>query len=72
MAGHGAHITAIVCSHASGDEDAFYSVALQVAAREARQGYHRLAVVDTEEWPRRRWTARTSRFSPNSWGVRAR
>ena len=29
-------------SHTSGDEDAFYSVALQVAAREARQGHHRL------------------------------
>ena len=43
MAGHGAHITAMVRSHASGDEDAFYSVALQVAAREARQGHHRLA-----------------------------
>ena len=37
------HITATVRSHASGDEDAFYSVALQVAAREARQGHHRLA-----------------------------
>ena len=61
VAGHGAHITAMVRSHASGDEDAFYSVALQVAAREARQGHHRLAVVDTEEWPRRRWTARISR-----------
>lgn len=43
VAGHGAHITAMVRSHASGDEDAFYSVALQVAAREARQGHHRLA-----------------------------
>ena len=43
MAGRGAHITAMVRSHASGDEDAFCSVALQVAAREARQGHHRLA-----------------------------
>ena len=43
MAGQGAHITALVRSHASGDEDAFYSIALQVAAREARQGHHRLA-----------------------------
>ena len=33
----------MVRSHASGDEDAFYTVALQVAAREARQGHHRLA-----------------------------
>ncbi|MDO4888677.1 MAG: ATP-binding protein [Actinomycetaceae bacterium] len=43
MAGQGSHITAMVRSHASGDDDAFYSVALQVAAREARQGHHRLA-----------------------------
>ena len=43
MAGRGAHIAAMVRSHASGDEDAFYSVALQVAAREARQGHYRLA-----------------------------
>lgn len=43
MAGQGAHITAMVRSHASGDDEAFYSVALQVAAREARQGHHRLA-----------------------------
>lgn len=43
MAGQGTHITALVRSHASGDEDAFYSIALQVAAREARQGHHRLA-----------------------------
>lgn len=43
MASQGAHITALVRSHASGDEDTFYSVALQVAAREARQGHHRLA-----------------------------
>jgi AAA-family ATPase len=33
-----------VRTHASGDEEAFYSVALQVAAREARQGHHRLAL----------------------------
>lgn len=37
------HIIAMVRSHASGDEDAFYTIALQVAAREARQGHHRLA-----------------------------
>ena len=43
VADHGAHITTMVRSHASGDEDAFYTVALQVAAREARQGHHRLA-----------------------------
>lgn len=43
MAGHGSHITALVRSHAAGDEQAFYAVALQVAAREARQGHHRLA-----------------------------
>lgn len=43
MAGLGEHITALVRSHASGDDAAFYSVALQVAAREARQGHHVLA-----------------------------
>lgn len=43
MAGQGSHITALVRTHASGDEDAFYSIALQIAAREARQGHHRLA-----------------------------
>jgi len=44
VAGQGSHITALVRTHASGDEEAFYSVALQVAAREARQGHHRLAL----------------------------
>lgn len=43
MAGLGEHITAMVRCYASGDESAFYSVALQVAAREARQGHHVLA-----------------------------
>ncbi|RWR21778.1 ATP-binding protein [Agrococcus lahaulensis] len=43
MAGLGEHITAMVRSHASGDDASFYSVALQIAAREARQGHHLLA-----------------------------
>lgn len=43
MAGLGEHITAMVRSHAAGDDAAFYSVALQVAAREAKQGHHVLA-----------------------------
>ena len=43
MAGLGQHITAMVRSHASGDDASFYSVALQVAAREARAGHHVLA-----------------------------
>lgn len=43
MAGLGEHITAMVRSHASGDDSAFYSVALQIAAREAKQGHHTLA-----------------------------
>lgn len=43
MAGLGEHITSLVQSHGSGDDAAFYSVALQVAAREARQGHHKLA-----------------------------
>jgi SpoVK/Ycf46/Vps4 family AAA+-type ATPase len=61
MAGLGEHITAMVRSHASGDDAAFYSVALQVAAREARSGHHVLAedikkVVDAS----RRSTRRSS------------
>jgi SpoVK/Ycf46/Vps4 family AAA+-type ATPase len=43
MAGLGEHITAMVRNHASGDDAAFYAVALQIAAREARQGHHVLA-----------------------------
>jgi SpoVK/Ycf46/Vps4 family AAA+-type ATPase len=43
VAGSGEHFKALVRSHASGDEEAFYSVALQVAAQAARQGHHRLA-----------------------------
>ncbi|MES2170398.1 MAG: ATP-binding protein [Actinomycetota bacterium] len=43
MAGLGEHITALVQSHGSGDDASFYAVALQVAAREARQGHHKLA-----------------------------
>lgn len=43
MAGLGEHITAMVRSHAAGDDSAFYSVALQIAAREAKQGHHVLA-----------------------------
>jgi len=43
VAGSGEHIKALVRSHAGGDDDAFYAVALQVAAQAARQGHHRLA-----------------------------
>lgn len=43
MAGLGEHITSMVQSHGAGDDSAFYTVALQVAAREARQGHHKLA-----------------------------
>lgn len=43
MAGSGEHVKALVRSHASGDDDAFYSVALQVAAQAARRGHSRLA-----------------------------
>lgn len=43
MAGLGQHITAMVRTHASGDEASFYSVALQIAAREAKAGHHVLA-----------------------------
>lgn len=37
------HIKALVRSHATGDDAGFYAVALQVAAKAARQGHHRLA-----------------------------
>lgn len=37
------HIKALVRSHAKGDDAHFYAVALQVAARAARQGHNRLA-----------------------------
>lgn len=43
MAGSGEHITALVRSHGAGDDTAFYAVALQVAAREARLGHNRMA-----------------------------
>lgn len=43
MAGSAEHFKALVRSHGSGDDEAFYSVALQVAAQAARQGHHRLA-----------------------------
>lgn len=43
MAGSGDHIKALVRSHATGDDDSFYAVAMQVAARAARQGHNRLA-----------------------------
>ena len=43
MAGTGQHIAAMVRSHAAGDDASFYSVALQVAAREAKAGHPVLA-----------------------------
>jgi SpoVK/Ycf46/Vps4 family AAA+-type ATPase len=43
VAGSGDHIKALVRSHASGDDDSFYAVALQMAAHAARQGHNRLA-----------------------------
>lgn len=43
MAATGQHIAAMVRSHAAGDDASFYSVALQVAAREAKAGHHVLA-----------------------------
>ena len=43
MAASADHIKALVKSHTSGDDEAFYAVALQVAAKAARQGHHRLA-----------------------------
>lgn len=43
MAGNAQHVAAMVRSHAAGDDENFYSVALQVAAREAKAGHHVLA-----------------------------
>lgn len=43
MAASGEHIKALVRSHAAGDDTAFYAVALQVAAKAARQGHGTLA-----------------------------
>lgn len=43
VSGLGDHITAMVRSHAAGDESSFYSIALQIAAREAKRGHHVLA-----------------------------
>ena len=43
MAVSGEHVKALVQSHAAGDDAGFYAVALQVAARAARQGHARLA-----------------------------
>ena len=43
MAASGEHVKALVRSHASGDDTAFYSVAMQVAAQAARQGHTKLA-----------------------------
>jgi SpoVK/Ycf46/Vps4 family AAA+-type ATPase len=37
------HVKALVRAHASGDESGFYSVALQLAARAARQGQNHIA-----------------------------
>ena len=43
MPASGEHIKALVRSHAAGDDAAFYAVALQVAAKAARQGHGTLA-----------------------------
>lgn len=43
MAASGDHLKALVKSHTSGDDEGFYAVAMQVAAKAARQGHHRLA-----------------------------
>lgn len=43
MTASGEHIKALVRSHAAGDDAAFYAVALQIAAKAARQGHGTLA-----------------------------
>jgi SpoVK/Ycf46/Vps4 family AAA+-type ATPase len=37
------HLKALLSAHAAGDDERFYSIALQVAAKSARQGHSRLA-----------------------------
>ncbi|MFD7598767.1 AAA family ATPase [Kitasatospora sp. NPDC059812] len=44
MAATADHLKALLNAHAAGDEDRFYSIALQVAAKSARQGHGKLAV----------------------------
>lgn len=44
MAATADHLKALLDAHASGDDDRFYSIALQVAAKSARQGHGRLAL----------------------------
>ena len=39
----GEQLKALLKSHADGDDDRFFSVAMQVAAHEARRGHGRLA-----------------------------
>lgn len=43
MAGSRDQLKALVRSHAEGDDDSFYAVAMQVAAQAARKGHNRLA-----------------------------
>jgi len=43
MASAAEHVTAMIRSHSAGDDEGFYAVALQAAAKEARQGHTRLA-----------------------------
>lgn len=44
MAASAEHLKALVRAHAEADDDRFYSIALQVAAKSARQGHGKLAV----------------------------
>jgi len=67
MASQGSHVTALVRTHASGDEEAFYAVALQAAAREPRQGHHHLAAdikkaVESSRESRRTQLAKVTRL----------
>lgn len=44
MTANAEHLKALVSAHAEADDDRFYSVALQVAAKSARQGQGKFAV----------------------------
>lgn len=43
MAASADHVKALLRSHGSGDDEGFYAIALQVAAKAARQGHHKFA-----------------------------
>lgn len=64
MAASADHLKALVKSHTAGDDGEFYAVALQVAAKAARQGHHRLALELKELVDRARQQAPSAIVTP--------